>query len=393
MPREPIDPSFPVLPYGAGHIWKENGKYYGRASFHGQRPKTAPYDDYMPLYDKMHAEWTERRGGVYIAPQGLTVRELVSQYLDQAALFDEWQPSTEATYRQRARSLIYPTFGEVKADKLDASHVQAWITKLTKARYAASTIDCAVRVLSTAYRRAVRLRVVRTNPCLDVRRPKIRTKETVTWTREEVARVDEALVDDPMWRAVYRVMLTTGMRPGELRALTWSDIDFAGKSIAIRRTVTKDTANKVVMGSRTKTDEPRAVSLSEHTAAILLQWRELAPLRDLNPDEDYIFKTPKGKFLPQTTWDKRHARLIAQSGVPRIRLHDMRHTSATLDAEIGAHPKVIQEKMGHKKFEFTYNRYIKASATLQAAAAEALATSLYGELPNEEANTGTTPPR
>ncbi|MEA2516109.1 MAG: integrase, partial [Thermomicrobiales bacterium] len=111
---------------------------------------------------------------------------------------------------------------------------------LVKLKLAPNTIDGAVRVLNGAYTDAVRLGVAAAYPVTGTRRPSLRQKPVAAWSADEVKRVFEALKDDPMWNAVYWVVLATGMRPGEFHVLRWGDIELEKYIVTIRRSMTKD---------------------------------------------------------------------------------------------------------------------------------------------------------
>lgn len=323
--------------------------------------------------DHLRAVLRAKRDGAYAAPSMLTVAHLIDDWLERGAR--SWKPATLAAYRQRARVHVLPALGDAIAVGLTTPRVQHWVDKMARAGLNATTIDAAIRVLSAALNEAVAIGVLAVNPAKTVRRPAVKQTPKTTWTAQEAARVYAALADDPLWLALYRVALSTGMRPGELRALRWPDVDLAAGRITVRRTITKDADGLVAMGESTKNGKVRAVALPENAVAALTAWRTAQKSRRLAARQwldDVVFDRGDGRFLPLTTWQTRHARLCAAAGVPAISLHGLRHTAATLLLERNVHPRIVQEMLGHKDITTTLNVYSHVSTDLQRAAVEAL---------------------
>jgi integrase len=209
-----------------------------------------------------------------------------------------------------------------------------------------------------------------------------RQKPIATWSAGEVAAVVSALNDEPMWSALYRLALTTGMRPGKLRALRWRDLDLDRGAVVVARTMTKDADGVVAVGDSTKTGRRRAVALPASTVAALTRWRAAQNARRLAAEtwaaEPFVFDRGDGTWLPLTTWQHRHDRLIAATGAARITLHGLRHTYATLMLEGNAHPKIVADALGHVDVGTTLNIYSHASDAIQRAAADALEQRLFG---------------
>jgi len=103
-----------------------------------------------------------------------------------------------------------------------------------------------------------------------------------------------------------------------------------------------------------------------------------APLHvgDVYDDHDYVFANPFGAYIHPNTLNAAFHRLTIAAGVPRIRFHDTRHTSATLLLAEGVHPKIVQERLGHSDIAMTLNRYSHVTPHMQSAAANALETAL-----------------
>lgn len=385
MAKKPRNPSR-ELPWGAGDIRARGAGYQARwidpdGTRHSRQFATADEAN-----DFLRERWRNRRDGRHVTAANLTVADLVRDWLDRGR--DDWRPTTYATNRRYADNHAIPAVGSIRADQLDTMQAQRWVDRMRREGVSAHVIANSTRVVSSAYRQAMQLGIVAANPIANTKRPPIRKPDIATWTASDIARVDAALADDPMWQALYRVALTTGMRPGELRALRWDDVDFDAGRIAIRRTITRDADDRIIVGSTTKTGRERIVTLSPAAAESLKRWRtdqRLVRMAARRWDRaGYVFTGNDGGPAGQTTWQRRHAALIAQTGVPRITAHGLRHTFATLALERGTHIKIVQEILGHQSVETTLNRYAHPSSDLRDAAANALDAALFG--PNGTAN-------
>lgn len=323
----------------------------------------------------------EISAGRYVPPSQITVTELIAQWIERGAY--SWKPATVAVHRQKSRSQIEPYLGQLRAVEVTTPRVQHWIDALSRKGFAPNTIDKAVQTLNGAFNEALRLGIVTTNPVKGTKRPSIKRVPLITWSEADVAKVIHALQDEPLWDAAFRLALVTGMRPGELRTVKWGDIDLDKRVLVVRRTMTKDSDGRQIVGTSTKTGDQRAVALTPRVVASLRVWRQCQRTMRLASnrwqDADFVFTTRYGKILAQNDWQRRLERVIVDAGVPRITLHQIRHSSASLELAAGTHVKIIADRLGHKDIRTTMNTYSHVSAELQRSAAEALEERLFGD--------------
>jgi integrase len=325
------------------------------------------------------------RVGRHIPPAEMTVMDLVNQYLARGE--SRWSPNTYATYCHRTRACIEPRLEGVRLHTLTTSQIQHWVDQLVGDGWSAEVVVSSSLLLGSALKEAVRLDLLSTNPAAGVRRPKIGRKHHVTWTAEEARLALAEVAHEPRWNAVYRLALATGMRPGELRALKWKDIDLAnptGATVTIRRTMTKDRNGRPVLGKDTKTSGAREVAIPASVAQALQKWRTAQKevrLRSAHwQDLDAVFTGVGGVHLSLSTWQNRHrklcdavqARMPDGETFPRPTLHELRHTAATLMLANNIHVKIVSDILGHRKIETTLNIYQHVSADLQRAASDRL---------------------
>lgn len=322
-----------------------------------------------------------KRDGRYQPPSRLTVKDAVEQWLARGV--HDWSTNTQGAYRLRAENYVYPTLGDLKAEALTRPRVQHWVDGLAAKGYAPATVDAAATLLKSALKELCALGALASNPAQGVRLPAIKPTPKPTWTPEETQRVADHLADDPFWLAVVRVALMTGMRPGELCALQWSDVDAAAGAVRVRRTLTRDARGHEVLGTTTKGKRERAVALPPLAAAALASWRTAQKARRLAArdwrDLGFIFDRGNGDWLPTASLRAGLAEIERACGVRLLPPHGLRHTNATQGLENGEHPAIVKERLGHRSIATTIDTYSHVSIDLQKAAAEALEKRIFGD--------------
>ena len=191
--------------------------------------------------------------------------------------------------------------------------------------------------------------------------------------RTEAAKVLAAAHGDAL-EALWHLALTTGMRRGELLGLRWSDIDLNPGTLSVCRTLSRGATSRLEAGEPKTSAGRRRVALPASTVERLRRhgtkqkelWLAVGP--DY-VDRDLVFATVNGTPIHPNTLSRAYAKLIERAEVPRIRFHDLRHTSATLLLASGEHPKVVQERLGHASISETLDRYSHVSADMQQRAA------------------------
>jgi integrase len=230
---------------------------------------------------------------------------------------------------------------------------------------------------------AVAAGLLRTNPATGVKRPKVRRPEMHTWTSAELAAFLHWTRGDrkgPLWH----VLALTGLRRGEALGLHWSDVDLEHGRLAVQRQRALG-AGSAVEERPTKTGKPRAVSLDADTLAAL---RRRAALQLADEDEWRGAYTHSGHVFTREdglAWHPDRVRVLFAAAlkavdVPRIRMHDLHHTRATLALQAGVHPKVVQERLGHANIRIRLDTYSHVLPDMQESAAELVASVMAAEL-------------
>jgi integrase len=171
------------------------------------------------------------------------------------------------------------------------------------------------------------------------------------------------------------------MRRGELLGLRWTDIDLARSRLSVRQTLVAVGYEAVI--STPKSHQARVIDLDTGTVAQLRQHHERQDEERAQYGEAYLdtglaFRASDGRALHPHSFITAFQRLVLESGLPRIRLHDLRHSHATIALAAGVPVKVISERLGHESPAFTQRQYLHVLPSMQVEAANAVAEEVWG---------------
>jgi integrase len=240
-------------------------------------------------------------------------------------------------------------------------------------------------ILHRAFRDAVRWNLLIRNPCDLADPPRARPAEQVrerTWTSGDVARFLR-LTSSSRYSALWRLIAATGMRRGEALGLGWDDIDLAAGRLSINRTLVQshdyasgDTG--LSWGTPKTARGRRAISLDPDTVAALRAHRKAQLAERLKAGDDYavndlVFCTGSGEPLHPKIASNLFRKAVIQHDMPRLSVHGLRHTWATLALQAGVHPKIVQERLGHSTIAITLDIYSHVNPAMDAEAANTVA--------------------
>lgn len=295
---------------------------------------------------------------------------------------------TKETYRHIAQSHLIPALGHLRLRDLRPGAVQAYYARKRGEGLSDATLSLHHVVLSGALKAAVNDGLLAHNPLQRVtERPQPRPPEMQTWTAEEARRfLEAARRHSPQAHALFALALDAGARKGELLALRWEDVDLGAGVARIRRTMIRSGPEPVFGPLKNARDGEggRMVELHPETAAALKRHRAAQAEQRLRAgpayrDHGLVFAKEDGHPLDLSNLGERWLDpIIRAAGVRRIRFHDLRHTCATLLLQAGVHPRVVQERLGHKDVTMTLNRYSHVLPGMQKEAARKLGNLLYG---------------
>jgi integrase len=209
-----------------------------------------------------------------------------------------------------------------------------------------------------------------------------------TWKAEELARFLTGIEDDRLAGAWW-LLATTGMRRGEVLGLRWQDVDLDAGHLSISRTLITTDVQRVgepgmAWGTPKTGKGRRKVALDPGTVTALRKHRtrqleERLAGGSAYEDGDLVCCLEDGRPLHPKTFSYYFGRHVRRLGLPKIRLHDLRHTHATLALKAGVHPRVVQERLGHANVSITLDTYSHVDLDMQAIAAARVAALVTGD--------------
>ena len=325
----------------------------------------------------------------YAAPTKASVREyLVKEWLP--AVKSTIRPSTYSSYVQHVECHVAPHIGSVKLQKLSGSQVNALYAKLAetgrkdgKSGLSPMTIHHVHSCLHKACKDAVRWGHISRNP-LDAADPPRKkgdgSKEMQTWSKEQLRAFLEAMAGERLY-ALWHTIAMTGMRRGEAIGLRWSDVDLENARLSVRRALIP--INREVVVSEPKTAKGRRVVALDPGTVEVLKGQAARQLDEQDAQDDawvetgLVFAQENGAALDPESVSRYFRQAVKQSLLPQIRLHDLRHTHATLALQAGIHPKVVSERLGHATVSITLDTYSHAIPAMQEEAAALIAQLVF----------------
>lgn len=326
--------------------------------------------------------------GTWRPDQPLTVRQLLEEHWLPAQESRGLRPATIAQYRNVVRHWIVPRIGGVRVAMLRPADVQGLVEQIRteksstgRAGLSARSAQLSVGTLKAACAWAVGTELLGRNPLAGVKRPRVGDRHMTAWSSEQARAFLDATRDDRL-AAGWALLLTRGLRRGELVGLAWDAVDLEGGSLQVIRTrVVVDgkaieSAPKTSAGRRSVPLDGELVGrLRAHRAR---QSAERLAAGEAYSDEGYVFADELGNPLHPDTVSDRFEGLVKLHGLPRIRLHDTRHTAASLMLGAGVPTKVVSEMLGHSSPTITLGIYAHVLPGMAEEAGAALSASLLG---------------
>jgi integrase len=320
---------------------------------------------------KLRKAIADSEGGLVFDAEGLTVAEYLRHWLEGSVKGSVWH-TTYRDYAGHVKNHIAPELGRLKLVKLTATHVQALYRKKLDSGLAPRTVQYIHATLHKALDQAVKWRLIPYNVSDAVTKPHQERSERDALTLRQVLDFFEAAKGD-RFEALYVLAVFTGMRPGEMLALRWSDLvlDNPEPVARVRRSLSKYDDGRPVIKS-TKTEKGRAIALLPQVIEALQIHRKRQAEQRLKysglwRDEDLVFPSKTGGSMSWGNLVRRNLKpLMRAAGLPDgTRPYDLRHTFATLMLEQGENPKVVQEVLGHSRITHTMDTYSHVSPNIQ----------------------------
>ena len=361
-----------------GHITKRAKDSYSLKISLGKDTATGKYkyqwltvrgskkDAEKRLSELLHQQDT----GTYVNPSKQTVAVYLKDWLENTAS-PNMALRTYEGYRDMIKRHILPALGQIPLTQLKPQHIQKLYSGLLSEGKARTCEYCHF-TLRKSLRDAVKMGVLIHNPSDALVRPKVPRHEMNIMTHKDIHLFLEFARSTEYYPLFY-ILLFTGLRRNEALALRWSDTDLIMSQLSVSRSLIQLDKGQVVFTQPKTQKARRVIALSPSTVSVLREHKEAHEMQretlGLTPsDNDLVFCHYDGTPYRPDSISHAWRKLAIKTGVD-VRLHDARHTHASLMLKQGIHPKVVQERLGHASISTTLDTYSHVVPGLQQAAA------------------------
>ena len=392
MPRGTINTKSAKGASGAGTIRKKTVKRNGKEYTYWEARFTTGFDPgtgkqiqksvsgktQADVARKLREATVEVDRGLYIEPAKMTVAEWLDIWTEE--YLSNVKPRTVQKYKYDVQMHIKPALGAVKLGQLTPLMVQHFYNEEAKGRdgrkgLSPKSIKDLHGILHKALQQAVDINYLRDNPTSHCKIPRVEKPEIQPLDAYQITDFLRAIKGD-RFEALYTVALFTGMRRAELSGLKWDCVDFWKGTICVKRQWQKDPNKRggFVLSS-TKNGKPRIIKPAASVMEILRKERvKQAELRlKAGPawlDEGFVFCNELGHPASPNTAYNNFKKIVERMGLPKTRMHDLRHTFAVASIANGDDIKTVQENLGHASAAFTLDRYGHVTDSMRQASSE-----------------------
>jgi len=356
--------------------------------------------------DALNLILAEQTQGTFVAATNETVGGYMDRWLEQVE--PTLAESTFDGYKRKIRCHVVPRLGSIKLQDLDALTLNAFYADLLdegrkdgKGGLAPKHVNNIATIIGKALNDAVRWGLLQRNPAPLADPPKGKSLNAPghnTWSADQVGGfLKECAAMNDRYLALWRLLATTGMRRGEALGLRWSDLDLGAGTASIAQTLLCVDHKRLFSTTKTVSGA-RLIDLDGGTIELLQRHKrrqaaELLAAGIGKQDHDLVFTQRDGswthpdrisreffrridrfeRILDRGPVNSRESARVTAVDIPKIRLHDLRHTWATLAMRSGVPPKVVQERLGHAKISITLDIYSHVLPGMQREAADLIA--------------------
>lgn len=278
--------------------------------------------------------------GTVIENDSITIREMGEIWFKQTQLNNA--PKTKQRNRGILENYIYPNLGHMSLKNLKTFHVQTMITEMLSDK--TDTVRKTLQIIKSILNIAVNNDFVIKNVAAPIKIPTFESKEKIPLTIEEQIKIENSANKH---RDLFVFLLYTGLRKGEVAALTWDDIDFENNTIRVNKAISFDTNKGSKKGTKGK---------KERFVPILNITRVILESRANKKESKYVFYKQDKEQLTDTALKRMRESFIEKTNID-FTLHQLRHTFCTMLYYSGISVKKAQQIMGHKSLKVTLEIY------------------------------------
>ncbi len=339
-----------------------------------QKRKTASFDTEEEAIKGLRKALYERDFGLIKTTSNLTFGEWITHYIENVKA-NTAEITTVDNYRSNVNNHVIPALGRIKLSDLTYEHLEMFYGDLYDHGHlkedrglSPSTVQRIHVIISMALSHAVKTRKISVNVAREVERRKCEKFETFPYSADELYKMLQVTKDDRFY-AAYVVSAMTGLRRGEVLGLRWSDIDLDAKYLKVRKSVAhikenkNDKKRKLVLKNTKTAKSKRTVPIDDFVVAVLKEHRTKQKANGLSigcvnyNSENMVFCDQDGNYVNPNTYSGDFRATLKAHGLRHVRLHDLRHTYATLLLKLGVGHEKIRDLLGHSTVVTTLDIY------------------------------------
>jgi len=365
---------------GEGTIYqRKDGRWAALLTIRGTKRKQFLGKTRAEVAAKMTEAQSDRQKGIPIVSSNQTVGQYLLAWLQSVKA--SVRPRTYESYDLNVRRLS-PLIGKKRLTSLTPAMIEGAYADLAETGLSKRSIVQTHTVLHNALRKATRWGYIGRNPSEDVDVPRPERSEMKTLSEQEVRRLFETTQGQDL-HALWVLLVSTGLRLGEALGLKWEDVDFENSRLMVRRSLQRQKEGGLVLVEPKTSKSRRTVYFPNGTVEALRAHRRDQNARRLLvggawQDKGLVFCRGDGAMLDPGIISHQLHRILEKAGLPQVRVHDLRHTAATLLLGKGENPKIVQELLGHSNIAITLDIYSHVTPAMHASAAAKMESLFVG---------------
>lgn len=297
-----------------------------------------------------------------------------------------FKPTTYSTYLGVIKNRLVPYFNHMYINEIKVIDIQSYYAELLEEKLSTKYIRLIHNVMRRLFRDMVKWGLVNRNLMDDVEPPKITKKTYNVLTFEQAMQLLDYMKKHSNQHIFFSLAIWTGMRRGELLGLRWQDIDFEKKEIYVQQQLSWTKDGFIFQSTKTN-GSVRTIPIHDQLIKELKEYKLQQNKCRLQLGEAYedfglVVTSPTGHYVMGRKLLYQLENSCKALGYPQMTIHELRHTHATIMLQLGEHPKIVSERLGHKSIDITLNLYSHALPSLQRNASDNLQKAYLEHLEN-----------
>ncbi len=344
---------------GEGAVYKRGSRYRAQTSRLRGKSIGQSFTTKAEAQEWLHSMQSKLERGYDFQGAKVSLGDYLTEWLETSKVY--LRDMTAVHYQQVIRSHILPQIGQIPLAELNLARVEKYYSELVQSGVGIRTVRIVHAILHRSLGKAIRYGLLMANPTQGAALPKYQHAEMKVLDESQVVQFLVA-ASGSHYEALYYLAINTGLREGELFGLMWTDLHWDTGVLYVQRQVQSVPGKgKVFVEPKTRAGR-RAIKLGEGVLHKLRIHKEQQALQKAFTDDqwkenDLIFPTSVGTPGDPGNLRKDFLRVLGKAGLPHIRIHDLRHSAASIMLNRGVPPIVVSRRLGHAKTSTTLDIY------------------------------------